>query len=401
MPRFPTGVVVVGGSAAGLSAADGLREGGYTGSVIVLDENLEPGFDRTALSKGLLAADGDQRPPTSLRTPERLADRRITVLSGHRAMGLDVDRHLVVTSWGEAIPWEHVIIATGVDARRMTTTAGNSIPALRGLCDLEVARTMFNTHRPVAGIGGGFIGLEVAAGLSGRGIEVTVFDPLALPQERAVGRDLATWLLDLHRARGVRFELGSGVTAVDETAGGYLITTADGRSHQAASLLAGVGTEPNTDWLIGSGVELADGVVTDVAGRANIPHVWAAGDVAAELDVGTGRYRRFEHWTRAIEQGRHVGLNIARGEAVPFAGLPYVWTEHYERTLHVFGERRPGDEDTVAAGSLASGEFVVVHGSGGKLHAVTISGFPTAIRTYKKLLKAGAGLTQALAAAQP
>ena len=260
---------------------------------------------------------------------------------------------------------------------------------------------MFDTHRPVTGIGGGFIGLEVAARLRGRGIEVTIFDPLTLPHEYVLGRDLATWLLDLHRARGVSFELGSGVSAIDEVTDGYLITTANGKSHKAASLLAGVGTEPNTEWLIGSGIQLAGGVVTDAAGRTNIPDVWAAGDVATELDAGTGRCHRFEHWTHAIEQGRHVGLNIARGGAVPFEGLPYVWTEHYDRTLHLFGARHPGDEDTVAAGSLASGEFVVVHGSAGKLHAVTISGFTTAIRTYKKLLKAGAGLTEALAAAQP
>lgn len=399
MARFPTGVVIVGGSAAGLSAADGLREGGYDGSVIVLDENIEPGFDRPALSKGLLAPGAQEARPASLRTPERLAAQRVEVLYGHRAVGLDIDRNLVVTSYGEAIPWDHLVIATGVDARRLATAEGHPVPALRTLADLERARAIVAAGRPVTVIGAGFIGLEVAAALRGHGGDVTVIAAQPLALEPCLGPALSAWLMDLHQAQGVRFDLGLAVAAVEGAPGGYRLTLDSGETRQAASLLAGVGVEPNTEWLIGSGVELAAGVVTDPAGRTNVPGVWAVGDVASWPDPRTGRHRRFEHWTHAIEQGRHVGLAIAAGTAEPYGGVPYIWTEQYGRTLHLLGERRPGDTDTIIDGALHDGEFLVLHGSDGELHAVTASGRVRALRTYKKLLRSGASLADALTVA--
>lgn len=400
MARFPTGVVIVGGSAAGLSAADGLREGGYDGSIIVLDENLEPGFDRPMLSKGLVAA-GEGAKPLPLRSAERLAENQITVHPGHRAVGLDIDRRLIVTTYGEAIPWESVIIATGVDARRLYTTAGNPLPALRNLADLEAVQSMVARQQELTLVGGGFIGLEVASALASTDLDVTVLCPNPLPLVRTLGPQTSTWLRDLHLARGVDLRLSSTVTSVEENPEGYLLNLADGQQHTSAAVLAGVGVEPATDWLLGSGVDLGGGVLVDSSGRTNVPGVWAVGDIASSPDPDTGTHCRFEHWTHAIETGRHVGLNVARNEAEPFEGVPYVWTEQFERTLHVFGRRRPDDEETLVQGSFEAGEFVVLHGTGNQLHAVTISGFPTATRTYKRLLRARATLADARAAASP
>jgi 3-phenylpropionate/trans-cinnamate dioxygenase ferredoxin reductase component len=396
MSRFATGIVVVGGSAAGLSAADGLREGGYDGAITVLDDNLGPGFDRPMLSKGLLGADGAT--PVLLRMPEWLAAQDVTVLSGHRAMGLDIDRRLVVTSYGEAIPYDQVVIASGVGARRLTTTAGNRLPTLRTLADLETVRAMVARHRSLTIVGGGYVGLEVAAALRARDVDVTVLCPQALPLEQTVGAPVAGWLRDLHTRRGVRLELGVAVSAVDETPDGYVLQLSDGRRTEASAVLAGVGTEPATDWLIGSGVELDGGVLADDAGRTNVPGVWAAGDVVATADPATGTTRRSEHWTHAIEHGRHVGLNIARGEATPYAAVPYVWTEQHGHTLHLLGERQPGDTDVLVDGDLAAGDFVVAHAAGDTLHAVTVCGRPQALRRFRKLLRSGATLDQARAA---
>lgn len=166
-------------------------------------------------------------------------------------------------------------------------------------------------------------------------------------------------------------------------------------------MLAGVGAEPRTSWLLGSGVEIDCGVVVDAAGQTSVPQVWAAGDVASTLDPTTARRRRFEQWTHPIEQGRRVGLNIARGQSIPFQEVPYLWTEQYGMKLHLLGERRPDDADVVVEDDLASGEFVVAHGTGTELHAVTICGRIRALRTYKKLLRAGASMTEAVSAAAP
>ncbi|MGW1400826.1 NAD(P)/FAD-dependent oxidoreductase [Streptomyces sp. NPDC002405] len=398
MSRTNDGVVIVGASAAGLSAADGLREGGYTGPLTVIDEEAEPGYDRPMLSKSLLPAE-EHTTPSPLRTDEQLAAKGIDLLAGHGATGLDVDRRLVVTNWGEALGWQHVVVATGVTARPVVTAGGTALPTLRTRADLATARQLATSGRPVTLIGGGFIGLEVAAALRSHGVEVTLLDATELPLAHLVGDEVATWLYGLHLANGVAFELGSATTSVEETPQGYDIHLADGRVRQATSVLAGVGTEPGTGWLIGSGVELDQGVVTDAAGRTNVEGVWAAGDVAARLDPFHGRHRRFEHWTHAIEQGRRIGLNIARGEAVAHDAVPYVWTEQYGRTLHMLGERRPGDTDIVVEGSLATGDFVVAHGSGDALHGATVCGRVRALRTYRKLLRARASLDDALSAA--
>lgn len=393
-------IVIVGASAAGLAAADGLREGGHTGPIVVLDTETEPGYDRPMLSKSLLAAKGDAQ-PTRLRTPEHLDGKNIEVLAGHGAAGVDVDRRLVVTNWGEALPWQHLVIATGVTARPIVTAGGVALPSLRTRADLDTARAVAVEGKPVTLIGAGFIGLEVAAALRSRTVDVTVIGACALPLEPFVGSEIAEWLRDLHLARGVSMELGAATTTVTEANTGYDIVLDNGRELHAEAVLAGIGSDPVTDWLIGSGIELDGGVVTDAAGRTNVSGVWAAGDVAATYDARAGRHRRFEHWTHAIEQGRHVGLQIARGTSEPYTAVPYVWTEQYGRTVHMLGERRPGDTDIVVEGSVTTGDFVTVHGADDELHGVTICGRVRALRTFKKLLRAGATLDDAVGAATP
>ncbi|MGW5147204.1 NAD(P)/FAD-dependent oxidoreductase [Rhodococcus koreensis] len=393
-------VVIVGASAAGLAAADGLREGGHTGSIIVLDSEAEPGYDRPMLSKSLLATKGNAE-PRPLRTREHMVDRGIEVLPGHGAVGLDIDRRLVVTNWGEAIAWEQLVIATGVTARPVVTTGGVTLPSLRTRVDLDATRALAVGGKPVTLIGAGFIGLEVAAALRLRGVNVIVIGQCELPLAAFVGDEAARWLRDLHLAHGATLELGAATTAVTETTTGHAIRLADGRELHVDSVLAGIGSDPATDWLLGSGVELDAGVVTDTAGRTNVPGVWAAGDVASTLDPRLGRHRRFEHWTHAIEQGRHVGLNLARRTSEPYTAVPYVWTEQYGHTVHMLGERRPGDTDLVIEGDVASGEFVLAHGSDNELHGATICGRIRALRTFKKLLRAGATLDDAVGAATP
>lgn len=392
--------IVVGASAAGLAAADGLREGGFPGRITVLGAELHMPYDRPMLSKSVLAGKADT-PPVVMRTREQLADRSIDLQLGHAAMGLDIDRRMVVTNYGEALPYDHVVIATGTTARPVRTTDGAALATLRTLDDLTVAREMADSGHPMTLIGAGFIGLEVAAALRSRDIPATLLGSGRTPLRRFVGDAVSTWLHDLHRANGVELDLSSRVVAVESTTDGFEVVLADGRRRRASAVLAGIGAEPCTDWLIGSGLDLECGVVIDAAGRTSVPSVWAAGDVASTLDPETGRRRRFEHWTHAIEQGRHVGLNIARDQAIPFSTVPYLWTEQYGMKLHLLGERKEGDTDVLVEGELASNEFVVAHGTGTELHAVTVCGRIRALRTYKKLLRAGATLDDAIGAAAP
>jgi 3-phenylpropionate/trans-cinnamate dioxygenase ferredoxin reductase subunit len=202
-------------------------------------------------------------------------------------------------------------------------------------------------------------------------------------------------LSGLHARHGADLRMSSAVTSVTGGPGSYTIQLADGSTHKTQSVIVGIGVEPNVDWLLGSGVEIQGGVLTDTAGRTNVPGVWAAGDVALSAHPMFEDALRIEHWTHAVEKGRHVGLSIARGTAEPFAGVPYFWSDQYDRRFHSYGRRRPGDEIFVAEGSLADDEFLVLFGGGGRFHSVFASGLPRSLRGYRKLLARGASWDEA------
>ncbi|MFD4831290.1 NAD(P)/FAD-dependent oxidoreductase [Streptomyces uncialis] len=391
----PRNAVVAGASAAGLAAADGLREGGWEGTITVLGEEQHQPYDRTMLSKGLMAA--HPGPPAALRTPEHLAQRDIDVRLGQAARGLDIDRRLVVTSEGEALPYDILVLATGSRARIMTTTDGRPLPVLRTVDDLARLRDTVSGGQPVTLVGAGLIGLEIAAALHARGHALTVIGDAALPLADSFGDGVARWLWDLHTSRGVVATLGRKVLAVSGRPGAYRVHLDDGTRHDTDIVLAGIGAVPCDEWLIGSGVRLRDGVLCDAAGRTNVPGVWAAGDLARTRTGTDDRATAFGHWTNAAEQGRNVGLNAARGEHTPYHGLRSFWTVQYGRTIRSLGTRRGGDRDETVEGDLASGEFVVLHSAprGETLHAVTACGRDRSLRGYRKLLLAGASLSQA------
>jgi NADPH-dependent 2,4-dienoyl-CoA reductase/sulfur reductase-like enzyme len=393
-------VVVVGASAAGLSAADGLREGGFDGAITVLGAERHLPYDRPTLSKAaLLLAEGEPE-LLELRSAERLAAARLDLRLGHAAVGLDVDRRYVVTSDGDALPWDAVVIACGSRPRELRTAEGEVLPVLRTPDDLRVLRQAAARHGEVSVIGSGFIGLEIAAGLTGHGVNVTVFADTPLPLDAVLGHQVAEAVRDLHLTRGVNLRAATTVASVTGRQGAYLLHLSDGTVHRTPFVMVGIGVEPDVDWLVGSGVELDRGVVTDAAGRTNVPGVWAAGDVASFEHPLLGERVRVEHWTHAIAQGRHVGLNIARGADTSYAGVPYFWTDQYGRRFEGYGRRRPGDDVFVAEGSLAEDRFLVLHGGHGEFHAVFASGQPRSLRGYRKLLERRGSWDDALALAR-
>jgi NADPH-dependent 2,4-dienoyl-CoA reductase/sulfur reductase-like enzyme len=390
--------IVVGASAAGLSAADGLREGGYEGAILVLgDEHHQP-YDRPTLSKKLLASQGapELHP---LRTPERLASAGIELVLGRRAVGLDIDRHFVVTDHGDAIAWDAVVIATGSRPRSLTTSESEQLPVLRTPEDLNTLRRAAARYGEITLIGAGLIGSEIAANISGHQVAVTLINDLELPLRRQVGEPVAEAIRDLHRAHGVDLKLGVTVTGITGSTGSYAIHLSDGSVHRTGFVVAGIGVDANDEWLLGSGVALDAGVLVDAAGRTNVPGVWATGDVARMDHPLLPGLTRVEHWTNAVEHGRHVGLNLARGTAAPYAGAPYFWTEQYGRRFHNYGRVRPEDDAVVAEGTTDADEYLVLYGSGDEFHAVVSCGCVTSLRGYRKILERGGSWADALALA--
>ncbi|MEU0312109.1 FAD-dependent oxidoreductase [Nocardioides sp. NPDC006273] len=393
-------MVVVGASAAGLSAADGLREAGFEGSITVLGSELHHPYDRPTLSKGLLLAQGEPE-LLELRSAERMEESRIDLILGRRAVGLDVDRKYVVTDHGDALPWDAVVLASGGRARPLTTDGGEVLPVLRTPDDLRALRQGAARHGEVTVVGAGLIGLEIAAGLSAHGVAVTVLHDTALPVDRIVGPELGQVFFELHSQHGVRLRMLSAVVSVGGVEGDYELRLVDGTIHRTPYVVVGIGVEPDVDWLEGSGVALSGGVLTDAAGRTNVPGVWAAGDVARSAHPMFGDPVRVEHWTHAVEKGRHVGLNAARGTAEPFAGVPYFWSDQFGRRFQSFGRRRDGDTMFVAEGSLDAEEFLVLFGADGEFHAAFASGQSRSLRGYRKLLARGARWDEAIDLARP
>ncbi|MCK6208953.1 FAD-dependent oxidoreductase [Georgenia sp. EYE_87] len=379
-------VVIAGASVAGLSAADALRQGGFDGSITILSDERTVPYDRPPLSKELLAADGEPA-AVELRPQDHYAAHELDLRLGHAAAGLDIDRRYVVTSDGAALPWDAVVIATGSRPRPLLTTSGAPLPVLRTMADLVHIRDGAARYGRVTLVGASFIGLEIAASLRRRGVPVTLFGAAELPLDNVVGPEVAADVRDLHDAHGVDLRLGALVTAVEGAPGDYTLRLSDGTTHRAPFVVAGVGVEPNVEWLLGSGVVLDGGVACDAAGRTNVPGVWAAGDVAAYDHPLLGARVRIDHWTSAGQQGRHVAGGILSGTATPFTSVPYYWTDQYDRKFHCYGRRLPEDEAFVAEGSLASGEYLVLYGSDGEFHSVLSSGRERSLRGYRKLLE--------------
>ncbi|ULP41589.1 NAD(P)/FAD-dependent oxidoreductase [Mycobacterium lentiflavum] len=387
-------VVVVGASAAGLAAADGLREAGFDGSVTILSAETIAPYDRPSLSKSLLASVDEPR-LRQLRTADHLAAQRFDLRLGVEAAGLDIDRRYVVTTDGEALPYDALIIATGTRSRTMWTVEGRPLPTLRTAADFAVLRQAAASHSDVTLIGSGFIGLELAAAFRSRRVDVTVFGRASVPLVDVLGREIAAALRTLHAERGAIVHCGRQAVEVSGEPGGYTVRTSDGYCHRTSYVIAGIGVDPETAWLARSGVAVEDGVLCDADGRTSAPGVYAAGDVARYADPTGGRRVRIEHWTNAVEQGRHAALNLARGERRPFVRVPYFWTDQYDRKYHCYGHRSPRDHTRVVEGTLDS-EFIALYGDGTHLHGVIACGCLTSLAGYRRLLQRRASYAEAI-----
>jgi len=360
----PRHVVVVGGSAAGLSAADALRRFGFAGSITVLDADVLAPYDRPPLSKQVL--DGSWPPERAqLFPPERLTRIGMDYVGGVRALTVDADRRQLTTDSAGTIDYDELVVATGVAPRRIRGDSLVGVHVLRTLDDALSLRSALLAAGELIVVGAGFIGLEAAASARRMGVRVTVVDPDPKPGSRALGDRMARRLLDRHRARQVALHLGVGVAGLTSSRGAVTgVDLTDGRHVPGRTVLVAVGCRPQTGWLEGNGLELTDGLGCDSYCRA-APGIWGAGDVARWHDVRTGRSLRVEHRQHAAEHGTAVARNIM-GHGVDFTPAPYFWTDQFEVRLQVAG-RLADASLTPVEGTLAGDTFVAHAVDGGRV----------------------------------
>ncbi|MCW2713761.1 MAG: NAD(FAD)-dependent dehydrogenase [Frankiales bacterium] len=400
--------VVVGASLAGVRAAEELRRQGYDGDLVLVGaERQYPPTDRPPLSKELLSGAF-----TVEQAQLRVRPFEVTALLGRVATRLDLQARAVELDDESLVPFDDLVIATGTTPRLLPVSENTGgIHVLRTAEDCLAIRALLPAVRRVVVVGAGFVGCEVASTLRSLGVQVSLVEPMDTPLKRAFGAGAGTLVADLHRRNGVDLRLGVSVTGVVEehgSAGGptvRAIRLSDGTELECQLLVVAIGVVPSTDWLEGSGLLLGDGVVCDMTCTAldldgvPVPGVVAAGDVARWHHPVYQRTVRVEHWTNAMEQGRHAArtLRAGPGGGEPYAAVPFFWSNQYEHLIQFVG--LPGPEETEV--QAPDGSRVLTYAEQGRLTGAFVVDGARLVRSYREQILAANADRPATAAAAP
>lgn len=383
-------VVIVGGSLAGLRTAQSLRREGHHGPItIISDEAHWPPYDRPPLSKQILV--GSLEPERiRLRVPD---DVDAEVRTGVRAVRLDVAARSVELDHGEPVTYDGLVIATGATPRRIPgADALAGVHELRTIDDSLALRAELELASSIVVVGAGFIGCEVASSSRALGLDVTIVDLLPLPLA-PLGAGAGEIVRALHEANGVALRLGTGVAGFDGDDRVRGVRLSDGTTVEADVVVVGIGVVPNTGWLEGSGLELADGVVCDESCLAlgGDDRIVAVGDVA-RWDHPRHGSSRIEHWTNAGEQAAHAAKALVHGAdaAGTFGPVPYFWSDQFGTKLQFVGTCRDDDDFELVEGSVDDGRWVGAYGRDGTTVAALCVGWPARLAPWQSLVEDGA-----------
>lgn len=367
-------IAIVGGSLGGLTCAQTLRDEGFDGSLIVIEAEAAPGYDRPPLSKHVLAGAWDT---DRIQLPGAKAELGIDWRLGHPAIGLDLTDRFLRLGDGETVGYDGLVIATGAAARVLPGMGElEGVHVLRTLDDCLAVRGALDAGaQRVVVVGAGFIGAEVAATCRGRGCDVVMLEALEVPLERAIGARMGNLIADIHREEGVDVRLGVGVDGFEAGDDRHVtgVRLSDGSVVPADLVVVGIGVNPTTAWLDGSGLTIDNGVVVDDQLIA-APGVVAVGDIARWPSARYGMMMRVEHWENAIQMGEHAARSLLRendGEpGDPYDPIPWFWSDQYSYKLQLAGHAGAEDDFEVVVGSTEERKFVGLYGRQGKLVGV-------------------------------
>ncbi|HLN78382.1 MAG TPA: FAD/NAD(P)-binding oxidoreductase [Nocardioidaceae bacterium] len=339
-------IVVVGAGLTAGKAVEGLREAGHDGPVIVYGDETLPPYERPPLSKSYLAG-GSTLADATVHEQSWYDEHGIELRLGSKVQELDVAGNRVVTQSGSQ-EFSKLLLATGAAPRRLGLADRSDAPVtyLRAVGDSDRIRGALVEGARIAVIGGGWIGLEVAATARQAGAEVTVVESFDLPLLRVLGHEVAKVFAELHREHGVDLRLGAQVTEIERRGKLGAVHLMDGTVLEADLMVVGIGALPNTGLAERAGLPIENGVVVDEHLRTSHPDVYAAGDVASAWHPVLGTRIRVEHWDNAIGQGTLAGRNLAGREEV-YDRLPYFYTDQYDFGMEYLGHVGPEGYDEV------------------------------------------------------
>lgn len=383
--KGPRRVLIVGGGAGGFAAGEMLRRLGFDGDVTVISRDTSAPYDRPNCSKDYLAgsAPAEWMP---LRGDDWYAENGIDLRLATEVVSLDLRDRTASLKGGATLPFDGLVLAMGAEPHRLPVAGFDqpSVHTLRSLADADAIIRAAEGARRVAIVGASFIGLEVAAALRSRGVEVHVAAPEDIPLARVLGDDLGRWIQALHEENGVVFHLGRKVLGYQ---GGRVAL--DKGDIEADFVVTGVGVGPCSHIPEAAGLRVDRGVLVDRFLRA-APDVYAVGDLARFPHAQTGQLIRVEHWVHAERQGQHAA-RMLMGDEAPFVDTPFFWSTHYGATVNYVGHASAFDPPEVE-GSLTAQDALVRYTQGGRLLAAATVGRDVGS------LKAGVALEAAAAA---
>jgi apoptosis-inducing factor 3 len=367
--RIPSSVVIVGGGPAGAACAETLRREGYAENITIVGDEPPGPVDRPNLSKDYLAGTAPEE-WIPLRGPEHYAEQAIELSLGDPAVRLDVAGRRLSLQSGRQLPYGALVLATGAQPRRLTVPGADQphVHLLRTLADSRGIIQRAGTARRAVIVGSSFIGLEVAASLRKRGLEVDVVGPDPVPLGRVLGDEVGAFVRRVHEQNGVRFHLGTGVAEILPDA----VVLQTGARLPAELVVVGIGVVPRTDLAQAAGLAVDNGITVDDRLRTSVPDVYAAGDVARVPDPRGGTAVRIEHFVVAERQGQAAARSLL-GLGGPYRDVAFFWSQHHDLTLHYVGHAASFDR-IATRGSLEARDYAAFYLRGGRLLAALTVG---------------------------
>ena len=385
------GIVIVGGGLAAMRTAEQLRRSEYAGPITIVSDEYHLPYDRPPLSKEVLRAETDD---VTLKPAEFYDENDITVLLGTGARTVDTDAKTVTMSDGTSLAYDELVIATGLLPRRIPSFPDlPGIHVLRSFDESLKLRGEAESARHAVVVGAGFIGCEVAASLRKLGVDVALVEPQPAPLASVLGEQIGSLVARLHRAEGVDVRCGVGVADVRGAEKVEKVVLSDGTEIDADIVVVGIGSQPATAWLEGSGIEVDNGVVCDAVGRASAPHVWAIGDVASWRHI-LGHQVRVEHWSNVADQARVLVPAMLGRDILATISVPYFWSDQYDVKIKCLGE--PEATDTVHVVEDDGRKFLAFYERDGVVAGVVGGGMPGKVMKVRNKIATGAPIADVL-----
>lgn len=372
-----SGMVIVGAGETGARAAVELRTQGWSGPITLIGQEKWSPYERPPLSKSTLVADGEAS-PVHILDDEKFTHYNINFISNTLVTKIDSQSHTAELVDGRRLRYERLLLATGAYPRRLSIEGSDStgVLYLRSFSDALTLRARLQPGKHIAVIGGGFIGLEVAASARQRGCSVTLVEVGARILMRGVPAEIAGIVEAIHRKAGVKFKFGVAISRIESSLNSQTITFTDGTFIHCDTIVAGIGAVPETTLAATSGLKIDNGVCVDEMLATSDQDIFAAGDCCSFPHVlYAGKRIRLEAWRNAQDQGTHAARNML-GPAEPYKHIPWFWSDQFDQTLQVVGlpeygivtvKRDMGDAGKLFFHLCGDGRLVATSGVGASI----------------------------------